>query len=82
MLIPVVPAAPRRIFVVVVFAVACRVLDQVEMLLGNCGSSCACVGVIVTACARRKWTVRAFDANTYRMSQKFLPHFKVKYLNN
>ena len=62
MLIPVVPAAPHRIFS---FFVACCALSQVEMQLGNSGSSRACVGVIVTACARRRWTVRAFDANIY-----------------
>ena len=55
MLILVVPAAPRRIFF------AFGALNQVEMQLGNCGSSYACVGVIVTACARRTWTVRAYE---------------------
>ena len=65
-LIPVVAAAPRRSFVVVVAAAAaCCALNQVEMQLGNCGSSCTCVDVIVTVCARRRWTVRALDANTF-----------------
>ena len=63
MLIPVVLATPRRFFLFVV--VACCALNQVEMQLGNCGSSYACEGVIVTACAQRRWTVRAFGANAY-----------------
>ena len=58
MLIPAVP--PLRTFF------ACRALIEVEMQLGiNCGSSCASMGVIGTACAWIRWTVRTFRANTY-----------------
>ena len=63
MLIPVVLATPRHFFLFVF--VACWALNQVEMQLGNCGSSYAHEDLIVTACARRRWAVRAFAGNTY-----------------
>ena len=70
MLIPVVPAALRRIFFL-----ACHALNQVEMQLCNCGPSCARVGVIVTSCDWGRRTVRALGVNTYGAYGRYLQVF-------
>ena len=42
-----------------------KIGEKVENETPYCGSSCVCVGVVLNEYSRRRWTVRAFDGNTY-----------------